>query len=193
MSTKKSKFLLAMSATLLITQLSGCFPVVAGGAVAGGAMAADRRTSGIYIEDQNIEIKAAKNINDQLGDKIHVNVTSYNRNVLLTGEAIDDATKAKAETLARETANVKSVVNELAVSGASSLSARSSDTYITSKVKTNMLTENRFPPNYVKVVTENSVVYLMGLVKHQEADAATEIARGTGGVTKVVKVFEYID
>lgn len=193
MSTQKPKFLLAISAALLLTQLSGCFPVVAGGAVAGGAMAADRRTSGIYIEDQNIEIKAAKNINEQLGDKIHVNVTSYNRNVLLTGEAIDDATKAKAEAISKETANVKSVVNELAVSGASSLSARSSDTYITSKVKTNMLTENRFPPNYVKVVTENSVVYLMGLVKHQEADAATEIARSTGGVTKVVKVFEYID
>jgi osmotically-inducible protein OsmY len=193
MRIQTSKLLLAVSAIVLASQLSGCFPVVAGGAVAGGAMAADRRTSGIYIEDQNIEIKAAKNINDQLGDKIHVNVTSYNRNVLLTGEATDDASKAKAEAIAKEVANVKSVVNELAVAGISSISARSSDTYITSKVKTNMITENRFPPNYVKVITENSVVYLMGLVKHQEADAAVEVARSTGGVAKVVKVFEYID
>lgn len=193
MRIQTSKLLLAVSALVLVSQLSGCIPVVAGGAVAGGAMAADRRTSGIYIEDQNIEIKAAKNINDQLGDKIHVNVTSYNRNVLLTGEATDDASKAKAEAIAKEVANVKSVVNELAVAGISSISARSSDTYITSKVKTNMITENRFPPNYVKVITENSVVYLMGLVKHQEADAAVDVARSTGGVAKVVKVFEYID
>ena len=85
------------------------------------------------------------------------------------------------------------MVNELAVAGISSISARSSDTYITSKVKTNMITENRFPPNYVKVITENSVVYLMGLVKHQESDAAVEVARSTSGVAKVVKVFEYID
>lgn len=193
MRIQTSKLFLAVSTLVLVSQLSACFPVVAGGAVAGGAMAADRRTSGIYIEDQNIEIKAAKNINDQLGDKIHVNVTSYNRNVLLTGEATDDASRAKAEAVAKEIANVKSVVNELAVAGISSISARSSDTYITSKVKTNMITENRFPPNYVKVITENSVVYLMGLVKHQEADAAVEVARGTGGVAKVVKVFEYID
>jgi osmotically-inducible protein OsmY len=193
MRIQKSKLFSAVSALLLVSQLSGCFPVVAGGAVAGGAMAADRRTSGIYIEDQNIEIKAAKSISDHLGDKIHVNVTSYNRNVLLTGEATDDASKAKAEAIAKEVANVKSVVNELAVAGISSISARSSDTYITSKVKTNMITENRFPPNYVKVITENSVVYLMGLVKHQESDAAVEVARSTSGVAKVVKVFEYID
>lgn len=185
--------LIGISAILLISQLTACAPVIIGGAAAGGAMAADRRTSGIYIEDQNIELKASQHVSAQLGDKVHVNVTSYNRNVLLTGEAIDETHKAKVETITKEITNVKAVVNELAIAGNSSLSARSSDTYITSKVKTNMLTENRFPPNYVKVVTENSVVYLMGLVKRQEADAAVEIARSTGGVAKVVKVFEYID
>lgn len=193
MQNPTSRLFLAISATILISQLSACAPVVIGGAAAGGAMAADRRTSGIFIEDQNIELKASQHINQQLGDKVHVNITSYNRNVLLTGEAIDAASKSKAETITKEITNVKSVVNELAIAGNSDISARSSDTYITSKVKTNMLTENRFPPNYVKVVTENAVVYLMGLVKHQEADAAVEIARNTGGVAKVVKVFEYID
>ncbi len=193
MRNQTSQLFLGFSAILLISQLSACAPVVIGGAAAGGAMAADRRTSGIYIEDQNIELKASQQISQQLGDKVHVNVTSYNRNVLLTGEAIDATSKSKVESITKEITNVKSVVNELAIAGNSDLSARSSDTYITSKVKTNMLTENRFPPNYVKVVTENAVVYLMGLVKHQEADAAVEIARNTGGVAKVVKVFEYID
>ena len=177
----------------LCTQLAACVPVAVGGAAAGGAMIADRRTTGIYIEDQDIEIKAEKNIIEQIGGSIHANITSYNRNVLITGEAIDEASKAKAEAIAKNIENVRSVTNDLVIAGNSSLGSRSNDTYITSKVKTNMVTENRFQANYVKVVTENSVVYLMGIVTHKEADDAVDIARNIDGVEKVVKVFEYMD
>lgn len=184
---------LAIAATMA-TQLTACFPIFAGGVAATGAMAADRRTSGTYIEDESIEIKAQKNIVDNVGKvNIHVNVTSYNRNVLLTGEAIDAATKAKAEAAAKAIANVRAVTNELVIDKNSALTERNNDTYITSKVKGSMLKENRFPSNYVKVVTESGTVYLMGLVKHKEADDAVDIARGIDGVQKVVKVFEYID
>lgn len=184
--------LTVIAATLLTGNLAGCVPVVAGGAAAGGLMAADRRTSGAYVEDQEIEIKGEKRINEKLGDKIHVNVTSFNRNALITGEAIDEASKQTAESIVKEIENVRSVTNELIIAGASSLSSRSNDSYITSKVKTRMLSENRFPTNYVKVVTEDSTVYLMGMVTRKEAEDAVEIARGTEGVQKVVKVFEYV-
>jgi osmotically-inducible protein OsmY len=113
--------------------------------------------------------------------------------VLLTGEAINEATRAKAEAAAKTVENVKTVTNELAISEKSGLGTSASDTYITSKVKSNMIKENRFPSNYVKVVTENGIVYLMGMVTKQEAEDAVEIARSISGVEKVVKVFEYID
>jgi osmotically-inducible protein OsmY len=180
-------------AVAFCTQLTACVPVVVGGAAAGGIMVADRRTSGIYIEDQGIEIKAEKNIIEQIGDNIHANITSYNLNVLITGEAIDEGNKVKAEEIVKNIENVKSVTNELVIAGNSSLASRSNDTYITSKVKAKMVTENRFPANYVKIVTENSVVYLMGIVTHKEADDAADIARGVDDVEKVVKVFEYQD
>ena len=192
-SIKRLPITRLLMAAVISTQLTACFPVVAGGAAAGGLMAADRRTAGAYVEDEAIEIKAEKNIDDQLGDNIHVNVTSYNRNVLMTGEAIDEATKAKAESIAKNVANVRGITNELAISAASPRMERNNDAYITTKVKARMLTENRFPVNYVKVVTEASVVYLMGIVTHKEADDAVEIARATEGVQKVVKVFEYLD
>lgn len=177
---------------ILAGNLSACAPVVVGAAAEGGAMAADRRTSGAFVEDEAIEWKGLKQTNDALGDKIHVNVTSYNRNVLLTGEAIDEASKQKAEAIVKAIENVRTVTNELAIAGVSSLTSRSNDSYLTSKVKTRMLTENKFPVNYVKVVTENSTVYLMGMVTRKEAEDAVEIARGTDGVQKVVKVFEYV-
>lgn len=179
-------------AAAVCSALSGCVPVAAGGAAAGGVMAADRRTSGAYVEDEEIEWKALLQINEALGDKIHINVTSFNRNVLLTGEAIDEAAKKKAESVTKAIENVRNVTNELQIAGASSLTARTNDTILTSKVKAELFRENRFPVNYVKVVTENSVVYLMGMVTHKEAEDAAEIARSTDGVQKVVKVFEYV-
>lgn len=181
-----------IAAILLSMQLAACVPVIAGGAVAGGVMASDRRTSGIYIEDQAIELKAKKMIIDNIGAaNINVSVTSFNLNVLLTGEAISEEIRAKAERAAKSIDNVKSVTNELAISEKSGLGTSANDTYITSKVKANMLKENRFPANYVKVVTENSIVYLMGMVTQEEGEAAVEIARNVSGVEKVVKVFEY--
>lgn len=183
-----------MAAILLSMQLAACVPVIAGGAVAGGVMASDRRTSGIYIEDQAIELKAKKMIIDNIGAaNINVSVTSFNLNVLLTGEAISETIREKAERAALSVENVKSVTNELAISEKSGLGTSASDTYITSKVKANMVKENRFPSNYVKVVTENSIVYLMGMVTREEAEDAVDIARGISGVEKVVKVFEYIN
>ena len=185
-----AKFILALG---LASQLNACLPLVAGGAAAGGAIAADRRTSGIYVEDENIELKAVKKMETNLGEHAHVNVTSYNRNVLLTGEVPDAAARAKAELLVKEIVNIRAITNEIVVGPKSSFSSRSSDTYITSKVKTKFVTENKFPANYVKVVTENSVVYLLGIVNKAEADAAAEIASNTDSVSKVVKVFEYIN
>ena len=183
-----------LAVAALSTQLTACFPVVAGGVAATGIMAADKRTSGTYIEDQSIELKAKKNIVDNIGSaNIHVNVISYNRNVLLTGEALTEAAKAKAEAATKAIDNVKIITNELVVGELSSFTQRNNDTYITSKVKGSMIKENRFPPNYVKVVTEAATVYLLGLVTHKEAEDAVQIARGIDGVQKVVKVFEYTD
>ncbi|MEO6118365.1 MAG: BON domain-containing protein [Methylotenera sp.] len=190
--TNKSIITLALS-TLLASQITGCLPIIAGGAAAGGAIAADRRTAGIFVEDENIELKAFKKMETNLGENAHVNVTSFNRNVLLTGEVPDAAAKAKAESLAREINNITSVTNEITVGPKSSIGSRSNDSYITSKVKGQFLTENKFPANYVKVVTENGIVYLMGIVTASEADDAVEIARNTQGVTSVVKVFDYVD
>jgi osmotically-inducible protein OsmY len=186
--------LAAISLAILGTQLSACAPVVVGGAAAAGVVAADRRTSGIFLEDQSIELKTKKNIVDNIGAaNIDVSVTSFNRNVLLTGQAIDEATKAKAETVAKTTENVKNITNEITVGDKNTFTESNNDAYITSKVKARMVKENRFPANHVKVVTESGVVYLMGLVTKQEADDAVEIARATEGVQKVVKVFEYIE
>jgi osmotically-inducible protein OsmY len=190
---KNSRLLIA--ATLIagaMPVLQGCFPVVATGVVAGTLMAADRRISENYIADEAIESRALIRLSDRLGDRAHVNVTSYNLNVLLTGEAFDEATRAEAQNIVQGVPNVKAVANEIRVALSSSLSARSNDTYITSKVKARFVEANRFSANNVKVVTEAGVVYLMGLVTHAEADAATDIARTTGGVVKVVRMFEYI-
>ena len=192
MNLSKSIITIALS-TLLATQITACLPIIAGGAVAGGAIAADRCTSGIFVEDENIELKAVKKMETNLGEYAHVNVTSFNRNVLLTGEVPEEAAKLKAESLLKEISNIRNVTNEIVVSPKSGIGSRSNDSFITSKVKGQFLTENKFPANYVKVVTENGVVYLMGLVTTAEADAAVEIARNTEGVTGVVKVFEFIE
>ncbi len=180
-------------AVALSTQLTACVPVIVGGAAVGGSMAADRRTSGTYIEDQAIELKASKAIADSLKEKVHANVTSFNRQLLITGEVSDEANKKKAESLVKPIENVLSIHNYLAIGANSSLSNRTNDAYITSKVKANFIKENKFSANYVKVVTESGSVYLLGLVTHKEADDAVEIARSIGGVKTVVKVFEYID
>lgn len=181
-----SAFILSIS-----TQLSGCVAAVAGGAAAGGAVALDRRTAGIYVEDENVEIKASQQIRKTLGEEAHVNVTSYNLNVLLTGEVPNQEAKAEAENIVKAIENVKNITNEIVIGPKSTISDRANDTYLTSVVKGNFVAEKNFAANSVKIVTEASVVYLMGIVTTREANLATEIARTTNGVTKVVKVFEY--
>ncbi len=175
------------------TQLTACVPVVAGGAAAGGLVAADRRTTGAYLEDQEIELKAEKAISDNLKENVHANVTSYNRRVLITGEVSNEANKAKAESVVRPIQNVNRINNQLVIGANSTISSRTNDTYITSKVKTKFISENKFAANLVKVVTENGTVFLMGMVTHKEGDDAAEIASKVSDVKKVVKDFEYID
>ena len=173
--------------------VNGCAPLVVGGAAATGVvMAEDRRTVGTITEDQAIELKASNRISDR-NKNGHVNVTSYNRMVLLTGEVPDAAAKAAAEKAAQAVENVRGVHNELVVGPNSALSARANDTYLTSVVKARFVDGQRFSPVHVKVVTESGVVYLIGLVTRKEADAAAEIARTTRGVHRVVRVFEYLD
>lgn len=181
-----------MLAAALVPTLSGCFPAAVVGVGAGALMVADRRISETYLADEAIEIRAGNRIGEKFGSQAHVNVTSYNRMVLLTGEVPDAATKAGIEKVVAEVPNVKSISNELLIAGASSLASRSTDTYITSKVKARFVDYNKFAANKVKVVTEWGTVFLLGLVTQREAAEAVEIARTTGGVQKVVRLFEII-
>jgi len=180
---------------LFTLSLQACFPIIAGGVGMTAFAVADRRTIGAQAEDQGLQVKVANRLSEQFGTaKYSVNVNSYNRRVLLTGEAASEEIKNKLTELAKEVPNVASVVNEVQVAGNSAFSARSNDALITTKVKSRFVTEgNTFRANHVKVVTEAGVVYLMGLVTPAEGDAAVEIARTTTGVQSVVKVFEYID
>jgi osmotically-inducible protein OsmY len=190
----KSRFASLFFAFVLLLTLAACAPVVlvGVGAGAGVIVAEDRRSTGTQLDDQAIETKSGKRISDRYPEQVHVNVTSYSRSVLLTGEAPTSAVKADIEKIVFGVENVKGVVNEIAVAGVSSMGTRANDAYITSKVKAAFLTAQKFYPNHIKVVTESNVVYLMGLVLRKEADDATEIARSVGGVQKVVRVFEYV-
>jgi len=181
-----------MAAALGASLLSGCAPLVVGGAVMTGVVAVDRRTAGTQIEDEGIELKVASAINKELGERVHLNVTSYNRRTLLTGEVRSEADRARATLLAQSQENVKDVVNDLLVGAPSSLTQRTKDTVITGQVKAAFLDAKDLQSNAVKVITERGVVYLMGRVTTREAQRATDIARGIGGVAKVVRVFEDI-
>jgi len=179
---------IAATACLL---LPGCAPVLIG-AAAGGAYTSleDRRTAGVQIDDEGIELRVGNRIGDRFADRVHVSVTSYNRSVLLTGEVPDAQTREEVERIARAVPGVRSVSNELEIAGVSSLGARTNDAFITSKVKARFLDARKFNPVHVKVVTEAGVVYLLGVVTEQEAEEATELARTMSGVRKVVRIFE---
>lgn len=183
---------MALLAGSLAGALSACAPVVLGGAVMGTVVATDRRTSGAQLEDEGIELRAGSRINDNLGERVHVNVTSYNRRVLLTGEVPNQQDKQLVEQIVTRVDNVQTVVNELAIAGISSLSARSSDVLITGRVKAGLVDAKDLVSSAFKVVTERGTVYLMGRVTQREATRATEIARSASGVQKVVRVFETI-
>jgi osmotically-inducible protein OsmY len=183
---------LALLAAVALTQ-SACVPLLVGGAVVGGAaVATDRRSTGAQLDDEVIEDKTTLAIHERFKGEFHVNVTSFNGIVLLTGEVPADAAKNDIGEMVRTTPKVRAVQNELVVGPVTDISTRTNDTLITSKVKARFVEAAKFQINFVKVVTENGVVYLMGIVRREEGDAAAEIARTTNGVQRVVKVFEYI-
>jgi osmotically-inducible protein OsmY len=187
----------AAAALALLTAIallqSACVPLLVGGAVVGGAaVATDRRSTGAQLDDEVIEDKTTLAIHERFKGDFHVNVTSFNGIVLLTGEVPADAAKNDIGEMVRTTPKVRAVQNELVVGPVTDISSRSNDTLITSKVKARFVEAGKFQINFVKVVTENGVVYLMGIVRREEGDAAAEIARTTNGVQRVVKVFEYI-
>ena len=181
------------AATLLLGSLVACVPLVIGGAMAGGTMvASDRRTSGAQLEDEGIELRGTSRLRSSLGERGHANLTSYNRQVLLTGEEPTAQDKQLAEQVIAKVENVLTVVNELVVSGNSSLSNRSADALVTGRVKAQLVDARDLFANAFKVVTERGTTYLMGRVTQREADRATAMVRTTSGVQKVVRVFEII-
>ena len=187
-----SRLACATAAVLGLQVLSACAPLLLGGVVMSGMVAVDRRTSGIQLEDQAIELKSLNRIKDAVGDRSHVSTTSYNRMVLITGEAATEADRSAIEQAIRQIENVRSVVNEVAVMAHSSLGSRSSDLVITSKVKARFIDASDLQSLAFKVVTERGVVHLMGRVTEREAGRSTELVRSISGVQKVVRVFEVI-
>ncbi len=180
---------------LPVLLLQGCAPAVVGGAAAGAGVAYDRRTTGTVIDDQGIEFKAKYALfnNKEIYDQSHINVTSYNGIVLLTGETPSESLKQKVTAEVKQIPKVRRVHNELAIAAPSALPSRSSDSWITSKIKAKMTTDERTDPFHIKVVTERGIVYLMGLVSRAEADQAVSLVKNTAGVQRVVKIFEYTD
>jgi osmotically-inducible protein OsmY len=184
------RLLAALFTLFPVLLLSGCPAAIVGGGALAYGVAEDRRTSGTMIDDDNLETRVSRGVRERYGENTHVNVTSFNRSILLTGEVPEDTRKAEVEKLAQGAGNVRNVTNELQVGAPSSMSARANDSYITTKVKGRLLDSNKVNPIHVKVVTEAGVVYLMGIVTEQEANDAVEVARNTGGVVKVVRIFD---
>jgi osmotically-inducible protein OsmY len=182
----------AVLCVALIGSLQGCVPLVIGGAAMGAAATMDRRTLGAQTEDKSITVKAEVLVPKLVGAAGHVNIASYNRKVLLTGEVRDEAMKANVEREVRGIENVVAVINELVVAGPSSYTSRSSDALITGNVKGSLVEMKTISATSFKVVTERGTVYLMGRVTQREGDLAANIAKSVSGVQKVVKIFEYI-
>ena len=180
------------AALALVMSLGACGPLVVGGMVGGAMVASDRRTSGIQLEDEGIELRGANRIREMLGGRVHINITSYNRQVLLTGEVPTQKDKDYANQLISQVDNVRTVVNELVVGPTSSLSDRSMDTLISGKVKASMVDSKDIFANAFKVVTERGTVYLMGRVTQREAQRASDLARQVSGVKKVVRIFDIL-
>lgn len=189
----RSGLLALAAATVALTGLAGCAPLLLGGAVVGTTMVvSDRRTTGTQIDDESIELKGAARAREIAGPMAHINVTSYNRTVLLTGEVPDEATRQRVEQTVAAVDNVRLMVNELAIAGASSVSSRSNDTVLTTKVKATFVDAKDLQAHAVKVVSERGIVYLMGKVTEREAARAADLARAVPGVLKVVRAFEVV-
>jgi len=184
---------LAAAVLTAVLTLGGCIEAaIVGGAAGGALVATDRRPSEVVLGDERVEQTASNRISTRFGDKVHVNITSFNYTVLLTGEVPDAKTRAEVERIASEVERVKAVVNEMQIGEQSAYTARGNDSYLTGRVKASMVGANKFNANHIKVVTEAGVVFLLGVVTRKEADDATDIARSIGGVRKVVRVFEYV-
>jgi osmotically-inducible protein OsmY len=189
---KKTLIASLLLGATIVPALQGCFPLVAAGVTTGVLATVDRRSVGTQTEDESIEWKSNSRVGEKLGDRAHVNFTSFNRKVLITGEVPNAEAKAEAERIVSGVANVQGVHNELTVGPASSFSDRSNDSFITSKVKSRSVDSGKFSAVHVKVVTEAGVVYLLGMVTQPEADSAIDVARTTSGVKKVVNLLEII-
>ena len=176
---------------LLALSLQGCIEMAAVGVGAALLGIEDRRTTATLVEDEGIELRATNRVSERFGDRVHVNITSYNRSVLVTGEVPDDKARVEIEKIIQGVPSVRGVTNDLQVAGGTSLSSRATDATITGKVKARLFDSGKLNPIHVKVITEASIVYLLGIVTEGEAREAVEVARTTGGVRKVVKVFEY--
>lgn len=174
------------------TALTACAPLLLGGALLGGSMAIDRRSSGAQVDDQAIELKSINRVKEMIGDRGYVSITSYNRLALVTGEVPNEADKASVEQAVARIDGVRSIVNELAIAPTSSFANHSNDALLTSKVKASMVDAKDVQAQAYKVVTERGIVYLMGRVTEREANRGADIARGVSGVQKVVKVFEIV-
>ena len=180
------------AAAVMLGALGGCIPLVVGGALVGSLVVTDRRTSGSQLEDEGIELRGAARIRSTVGERGHINLTSYNRQVLLTGEVPTAQDKLLVEQTIARVENVVSVVNELAVLGNSTLGQRSSDVLVTGRIRAQFIDAADLTANAFKVVTERGTTYLMGRVTQREADRATNLVRATSGVQKVVRIFEVI-
>jgi osmotically-inducible protein OsmY len=192
MTMNRKPLVVALAALSLAGALSGCAPLVLGGAAVGAMVATDRRTSGAQLEDEGIELRAGSRVRETLGDAAHINITSYNRQVLLTGEVPNEQAKRTAEQIVARVDNVRGVVNELAVLPVSNMAQRSSDAFITGKIKASLVDDKDLFVGAYKVVTERGVVFLMGRVTQREADKATQHARTVDGTQRVVRIFEII-
>ena len=182
----------AGTAVLVSSSLTACFPLAVGAAAGTALVATDRRTSGAQLEDEGIELRAMSRLRNEIGDRVHVNLTSFNRQALLTGEAPTEADKQRVAQIVSQVENVNSIVNEIAVMGNSTLTQRSSDTLVTGRVKAMLIDARDLQLNSFKVVTERGTTYLMGRVTQREADRATNVVRSTPGVQKVVRILEII-
>jgi len=190
----KSTIRLVALLVALAPLVQSCVPLLVGAGVGAGVMVAeDRRTSATVLEDQTIEIKAGNRITEKYGEQVNISVTSFNRFVLLTGQAPTDEIKQDVSVLVLEVPNVRNVQNEIVVGGISSKTSRASDALLTSRVKGRLAQNKDVGATHVKVVSESGTVFLMGLVTRVEADSASQTAATTGGAQRVVKVFEYLD
>ena len=186
--------LYALAGVILLTiSLQGCFPVVAAGVGTGVVLAQDRRSKDAFIEDQRLEIRVSNLIYKEFKGAMHINVTSFNQKILLTGEVPEEYTSIEIGKLVASVENVRAVHNELTITVNRSLVSRSNDSLITSNIKLRFLNNRNFNAEHVKVVTEGGTVFLLGIVNHAEAAASVEIASTTKGVLSVVKLFEYLD